>query len=99
MQLSFRTASPGELAQAFDDARAYTLAVFDSFAAAGFDDPAAVPRFAHLNPPLWELGYIAWFAEWFVLREAESSNPADAQRASLLTKGDDWFDPNTVPHS
>ncbi len=95
---SFRHATPLEIAQAFEDARADTLAVFDSLAAAGFDDPHNVPRLAFLNPPLWELGYIAWFAEWFVLREAASSNPVDAVRASMLTKGDDWFDPNTVPH-
>ena len=95
---SFRNATPAELALAFEEARAYTLAVFDSLAAAGFDACDKVPRLAHLNPPLWELGYIAWFAEWFVLREARSSHPADAVRASMLTKGDDWFDPNTVPH-
>lgn len=95
---SFRNASPQELAEALQDARHYTLALFDRFLAAGMDAPADVPFLPIVNPPLWELGHVAWFAEWFVLREAQSSNPASALRPSMLTKGDDWFDSNTVPH-
>ena len=95
---SFRNATPGELDEALRDARDYTLALFECFAAAGLDLPHKVARLPYLNPPAWELGHIAWFAEWFILREAASSNPADALRTAMLTKGDDWFDPNTVPH-
>jgi iron(II)-dependent oxidoreductase len=98
MNFSFRTAAPNELAGALQDAREYTLMLFDCFAAAGYDVPAKVPVISTINPPLWELGHIAWFAEWYVLRDAESSDPVAAERGSLLTKGDDWFDPNTVPH-
>ncbi len=96
---SFRTANRAELALALQECRDYTLALFDCFAAAGLDVPARVPPLSIVNPPLWELGHIAWFAEWFILREAVSSAPAAAQRASLLTMGDDWFDSNTVPHA
>ena len=98
MIFSFRTAMPSELAGALQDARDYTLTLFESLAAAGLDHPEKVPRLPYINPPLWELGHVAWFAEWYILREADSSNPAAAKRTSLLTKGDDWFDPNTVPH-
>ncbi|HJW54074.1 MAG TPA: selenoneine synthase SenA [Burkholderiaceae bacterium] len=95
---SFRNATPQELADALQDARHYTLALFDCFAAAGLDVPENVPRLPIVNPPLWELGHIAWFAEWFILREATSSAPVAASGNSLLTRGDDWFDSNTVPH-
>jgi gamma-glutamyl hercynylcysteine S-oxide synthase len=95
---SFRTANARELATALQDARDYTLALFNGLAEVGFDAPERVPPLAIVNPPLWELGHIAWFAEWYILREADSSHPAAAQRPSLLTKGDDWFDSNTVPH-
>ena len=95
---SFRHARPLVLAEALQAARNYTLSIFDCLAAAGYDVPARVPRIATLNPPLWELGHMAWFAEWFVLREAGSSHPAAAERHSLLTRGDDWFDSNLVPH-
>ncbi|HEX8955371.1 MAG TPA: selenoneine synthase SenA [Burkholderiaceae bacterium] len=93
-----RTASALELAQAFEEARSYTLALFDCFAAAGLGEPGAAPRMEHLDPPLWELGHIAWFAEWFILREAESTLRKAALRPSLLSRGDDWFDPEAVPH-
>jgi ergothioneine biosynthesis protein EgtB len=98
MNFSFRTAIPNELAGALQDAREYTLDLFECYVAEGLDAAGKVPFAPHLNPPLWELGHIAWFAEWYILRGAQSSEPAAAQRHSLLTKGDDWFDPNTVPH-
>ena len=98
MNDSFRTASADQLADALQDARNYTLALFDCFLAAGLDAAAKVPLLEILNPPLWEFGHIAWFAEWYVLREAHSSAPDAAQRASLLSRGDDWFDSNRVPH-
>jgi ergothioneine biosynthesis protein EgtB len=95
---SFRTAPPRQLAAALGSARDYTLCLFDCLAAAGYGDPAHVPRLGTVNPPLWELGHTAWFAEWFILREASSSHPASARRGCLLARGDDWFDSNTVPH-
>ena len=94
----FRNAPPEQLANEFRAARDYTLALFEGFAAAGYDHPEKVPVSALLNPPLWELGHVAWFAEWYVLRDATSSQPGAAQKPSMLTKGDDWFDSNTVPH-
>jgi iron(II)-dependent oxidoreductase len=80
-------------------ARDYTLGLFDALAAHGYDDAVNVPRIPTLNPPLWELGHTAWFAEWFVLREATSSHPAGAQRTGLLARGDDWFDSALVAHA
>lgn len=98
MNTSFRNASPEDIAIALRDSRDRLLALFDCFAAAGFDDPAEVPLLPMINPPSWELGHIAWFAEWYILREARSSAPDTARRPSLLGKGDDWFNSNTVAH-
>ncbi len=97
-QTTFRTATPAQLATALQDARNYTLALFDCFAAAGFDDPSRVPFIPIVNLPTWELGHTAWFGELFVLRAAASSDPATATRPSLLAGGDAWFDSNTVAH-
>jgi iron(II)-dependent oxidoreductase len=96
---SFRHASPVQLASALAQARDYTLALFDALAAHGYDDAVNVPRIRTLNPPLWELGHTAWFAEWFVLREATSSHPTGARRTGLLARGDDWFDSALVAHA
>lgn len=95
---SFRHAGPDRLAGMLRDARHYTLALFDTLADAGYADSARVPRLAIINPPLWELGHTAWFAEWFVLRRAVSSRPGDAFGHSLLARGDDWFDSGLVAH-
>ncbi len=81
------------------DARDYTLGLFDALAAHGYDVAVNVPRIRTLNPPLWELGHTAWFAEWFVLRDATSSHPAGVQRTGLLARGDDWFDSALVAHA
>lgn len=89
---------PRALAAALRDARRHTLDLFEALAAAGYDRAAQVPRLAILNPPLWELGHVAWFAEWFVLREAAGSRSGDAIGHSLLAHGDDWFDSNEVAH-
>ena len=96
---SFRNMAPSALDAALVDARRRTLALFDAFAAAGYGEPARVPVLPILNPPLWELGHTAWFAEWYVLREAWGSAPGEARGASLLARADDWFDSNTVGHA
>lgn len=96
---SFRTMAPPALDAALLDARQRTLALFDALAAAGYGQPARVPILPILNPPLWELGHVAWFAEWYVLREGWGSAPGQARGASLLAEGDAWFDSNTVAHA
>jgi len=95
---SFRHASAQQLALALTAARRHTLALFDCYAQAGYDLVSRVPQVAEITPPLWQLGNIAWFAEWFILREAPSSHPADALYNGLLTLGDDLFDANLVAH-
>lgn len=81
------------------DARNYTLTLFNLFESSGLDDPSRVPYLATINPPLWELGHFVWFAEWFVLRDAPSGSLAMAQRPSLLPDGDRWFDSSRVAHA
>lgn len=97
-QSSFRNASPAQLAAALQDARHYTLVLFERFQLSGLDDVARVPYLSIINPPLWELGHIAWFSEWFVLREAATSHPASAKCPCLLQAGDRWFDSGNVAH-
>jgi iron(II)-dependent oxidoreductase len=89
---------PRALDTALQDARQRTLALVAALAAAGYDQPARLPRLAILNPPLWELGHTAWFAEWFVLREASGTQPGEARGPSRLAHADRWFDSGTVPH-
>jgi iron(II)-dependent oxidoreductase len=44
-----------------------------------------------VNPMLWEVGHIAWFHEYWTLREA-------AGRPPLIERGDRLWDSSAVPH-
>jgi iron(II)-dependent oxidoreductase len=49
------------------------------------------PRLSIVNPPLWELGHVAWFQEKWVLRHAAGRQP-------LREDGDRLYDSSAVPH-
>ena len=52
------------------------------------------PKLAIVNPPLWELGHIAWFQEYWCLRR-DGSAPA---AASILPGADALYDSAKVAH-
>ncbi|MEM7338286.1 MAG: selenoneine synthase SenA [Actinomycetota bacterium] len=49
------------------------------------------PYLPIVNPPVWELAHVAWFAEWFVLRQLHG-------RAPLLGDVDERYDSGKVGH-
>lgn len=96
---SFRNAPPDQLAASLQDARNYTLTLFDLFQSSGLDDLARVPYLPTINPPLWELGHLVWFTEWFILRNAPSGTLAMTSSPSLLQGSDNWFDSARIAHA
>src|SRR5688572_747843 len=78
------------LQQKLRDARARTLAHAAQLAEAEL----LGPRLPIVNPPLWELGHIAWFQERWCLREQPGS-----LRPSLLPEADRLFDSSRVAHA
>jgi iron(II)-dependent oxidoreductase len=52
------------------------------------------PKLAIVNPPLWEIGHVAWFQERWCLRW----QPAGALRASRLDGADALYDSSAVAH-
>ncbi len=58
------------------------------------------PRLATVNPPLWEAAHIAWFAEWFCVRNAYNTNDGDtrADSPSLWIDSDAFLDSNRIAH-
>ena len=52
------------------------------------------PQLAIVNPPLWEIGHVAWFQEWWCLRDGASSAPTD----SMLSGADQLYDSAKVAH-
>ena len=88
--------------EALQAARARTLRLAEDFRAALGAEPH-VPYASGLNPPLWELGHIAWFQEWWIARNPErhrgaQANPEARRPASLLAKADGWYDSSRVAH-
>jgi iron(II)-dependent oxidoreductase len=69
------------------DARRRTLDLLRSLG----DGELLGPRLAIVNPPLWELGHVAWFQERWVLRHA-------AGRAPLRRDADALYDSMAIPH-
>ena len=69
------------------EARRRTLAI----AAALAPDDLLGPRLSIVNPPLWELGHVAWFQERWILRHAGGRQPLHAD-------GDSLYDSSAIPH-
>ena len=51
-----------------------------------------VPRLPIVNPPVWELGHVAWFHEFWICRRGSFEAPA------LLKGADALYDSSRVPH-
>lgn len=98
-----RTAGKSLLADALCDARDYTVSLLDVWAGwsddgDGSDDgpsPRNVPCLDIVNPPLWELGHVAWFMEYWCRRYRGSEQPPGP---SILADADRWYDSRHVPH-
>lgn len=60
------------IARLLVDARARTLRQFAAFEAA-LGPGLQVPCTPELNPPLWELGHLGWFADWWLVRNTQRS--------------------------
>src|SRR3972149_349030 len=55
------------------------------------DEQMIGPRLTIVNPPLWEIGHVAWTQEFWLLRHLRNERP-------LLKGGDDLYNPTEVVH-
>ena len=75
------------LLESLREARSRTVALV-----ADLDDEQMIgPRLPIVNPLRWELGHVAWFQEYWLLRHL-------LKRAPMLTHGDSLFDSAKVAH-
>jgi gamma-glutamyl hercynylcysteine S-oxide synthase len=75
--MNARTATAAALALMLKDSRARTLTLIDAYRRA-LGDSLIVPQLSHINPPLWELGHIAWFADHWLFPHCERLPDYDA---------------------
>ena len=87
-----RNFSTAELHAALDDARARLLAIYSELPPALWQ---AVPYLPIINPPRWEVGHVAWFAErWCLRRQNDGFAPS-----RFLADADRWYDSGKVEHT
>src|SRR5579884_1124439 len=79
--------TPQLLADWVQDARERTLALVQDLS----DEAMHGPRLAIVNPPLWEIGHVAWFQERWVLRHAYRG-PA------VRADSDRFYDSSAIAH-
>lgn len=91
------------LSLALMDARNHTLYLFSHYQKALESVDYAVPQLETVNPPLWELGHIGWFQEWWISRNMQRAlgvrcEPDHARLASIEPNADSWWDSTHVAH-
>ncbi len=55
------------------------------------DEQMIGPRLPTVNPPLWEIGHVAWFAEFWILRHLRKQKP-------IIENGDRLYNSTDVAH-
>lgn len=100
---ALRSGDRAAVRQALVAARERTLAIADAYAAALAPAGMRVPYRPTVNPPLWELGHVGWFQEYWIGRNRERArgvecDPANARSPSLLAGADALYDSSAVAH-
>jgi gamma-glutamyl hercynylcysteine S-oxide synthase len=96
-----RRANAAQLAQALACSRCDTLTIFSAFER-GLPQ-LTVPEREELNPPLWELGHVGWFQEFWIARNPQrhlgaAADPHAGRLQPLRRDADLLYDSSHVPH-
>ena len=61
----------------------------------------APPALATISPPLWETAHVAWFAEWWCVRDAYNTADGDtrANLESVWAECDSFLNSNVIAHA
>lgn len=98
-----RSAGRELLSLALMDARNHTLHLFGQYQNALEAVNFEVPLLPALNPPLWSLGHVGWFQEWWIGRNMRRAlgtrcEPVNTRLPSVEAGADRWWD-DAVPHA
>jgi len=102
--IAIRLAEPAVLGRALCASRARTLQMFASYERALGPATLTVPYSPEVNPPLWELGHVAWFQEYWVARNRQMGLGIDAahdapRAPSVRSDADRHYDSSRVEHA
>lgn len=76
-----------QLVSTLQSARQRTLELLEGLT----DEQLVGPKLPIVNPTIWEIGHVAWFYEFFILREEYGHRP-------LLERGDALYDSIAIAH-
>src|SRR6266511_1046263 len=79
--------SPATIVESLREARRRTISLVEDLN----DEQMMGPRLEIVNPLLWEIGHVAWFQEYWVLRHLNDRSP-------ILKNGDALYDSAKVAH-
>jgi iron(II)-dependent oxidoreductase len=92
------------LSAALVDSRAATLRTFAAYERALRTAGLQVPYSAQVNPPLWELGHVGWFQEYWIGRNPDrvrgiDADPEAPRGESCLANADGLYDSSRIEHA
>jgi ergothioneine biosynthesis protein EgtB len=99
----FRQAGRGEIQAALLASRQTMLQWFAAYRAA-LGASLLVPYASELNTPLWEIGHIGWFEEFWLARNPQRllgkrADPDVVRREPWLAGADDFYNSSQVAHA
>jgi len=99
-----RCADRERLSAALADSRAGTLRTFAALEEALRASHLQIPYSPEVNPPLWELGHVGWFQEYWIGRNPQrqrgtTADPDAPRAAPKLADADALYDSSRVEHS
>ena len=99
-----RRADRGMLSAALLDSRARTLRTFATYERSLRATGLQIPYSPEVNPPLWELGHVGWFQEYWIGRNAQRGlgiavDPETPRAASCLDNADALYDSSRIEHT
>lgn len=98
-----RTGGREWLTEALRSSRAHTLEMLDAFVAA-LGEGLVVPCSPQLNPPLWEVGHVGWFQDFWIARNRERArgiacDSGHRRPVGRLPGADALYNSSLVAHS
>ena len=85
--MTFTGIANAQLIETLRETRARTMELVNDLS----DEQLIGPRLPIVNPLQWEIGHLAWFQEFWVLRHFGGQPP-------ILTHGDELYDSARVAH-
>ena len=101
---ALRAGGKAPVREALLDIRRDTLALAGAYARALESNGMQVAYAPQFNPPLWELGHVGWFQDYWISRNRQRAlgvrcEPAHERDPSALEHADRWYDSGSVEHS